>query len=101
MTWQSVLKLNASDKQIKIAFIKLRKAVNTWADENGYPMDDEDDFGSLANRLHSIKRAAFYDEEMELYKPFEKIAGMTENHASVDTPLWKLHKMLKWREDNE
>ena len=101
MAWQSVLKLNASDRQIKITFIKLSKAANIWADENGYPMDDEDDFGSLANRLHSIKQAAFYDEPTDLYKEFSKIQDITEDATAIRKPLWKLYKILQWRENNE
>ena len=100
MTWQTILKSFTND-DIEDAFIELHKAVGIWAGINEHPMDDEDDFGSLSNRLHRIKQAAFYNEEMELYKQFEKIAGITENNASVDKPLWELYKMLQWREDNQ
>ena len=98
MSWENVLKVYTREMIID-AFIELHKAVGIWAGINGYPMDNEDGFGTLAHRLHSIKQAAFEDVELDLYKQFSKIEDMTDGNTSVDKPLWELYKMLKWRED--
>tara|TARA_R110002051_G_scaffold230205_1_gene292282 strand:+ start:4562 stop:4873 length:312 start_codon:yes stop_codon:yes gene_type:complete len=94
MSWWNILK---SD-EMQDTFIELSKAVNIWAGINGYPMDDEDDFGSLANRVYNIKRAAFYNEPTDLYKEFSKIQDITEDAAAIRKPLWELFEMLESRE---
>jgi len=98
MSWQSILK-TYTRQMIIDAFVDLSQAVGIWAGINNYPMGGERDFGSLGDRLHSIKLAAFDDKELDLYKQFSKIEDMTNGHVSVNKPLWELYKMLKWRED--
>ena len=98
MSWENILKSYTRGMMIN-AFVELHKAVGIWAGINDYPMDNEDDFGSLAHRMLSIKQAAFEDVELDLYKQFERVRDITEDAASVRKPLWELYKMLQWRED--
>ena len=97
MSWENILKSYTRGMMVD-AFAELHKAVSTWAGINNYDMGDEEDFGSLAHRLHSIKQAAFEDEELDLYKQFEKVRDITEDAVGVRKPLWELYHMLQWRE---
>mgnify|MGYP003652531596 CR=1 FL=1 len=98
MSWKNILKSYTRGMMVD-TFVELHKAVGIWAGINNYDMGDEEDFGSLAHRLLSIKQAAFEDIELDLYKQFSKIQGMTDDAASIRKPLWRLYKMLQWRED--
>ena len=97
MSWKNILKSYTRGMMFN-AFVKLHKAVDFWAGINNYDMGDEDDFGSLAHRMLSIKQASFEDEELDLYKQFEKVRDITEDAIGVRKPLWELYHMLQWRE---
>jgi hypothetical protein len=98
MNWENILK-GYTEVMMIDAFAELHKAVGIWAGINNYDMGDEEDFGTLAHRLLSIKQAAVEDVELDLYKQFERVRDITEDAASVRKPLWELYKMLQWRED--
>jgi len=98
MNWENILK-GYSEVMMIDAFAELHKAVGIWAGINNYDMGDEEDFGTLAHRMLSIKQAAFEDVELDLYKQFERVRDITNDAASVRKPLWELYKMLQWRED--
>ena len=109
MSWENILKSYTAEMFME-AYIALQEKVIIWAGINNYPMGNEDEPRTLAYRLLMVKQIALEDVEMDTYKQFSKIEDITDDDEDGDNPtkygyaiqepLWKLYKMVEWREDN-
>ena len=96
MSWQSIIKA-PTDSQVREEYLKLKKEIDSYLSNNR--MFENEVLNSIEDRLSNIGQVVFENKEFDLYKQFSKIEDLTDGNSLVQRPLWKLYRMLQWRED--